>query len=175
MGGRAAEELLFHEVTPGAANDFEKATQIATLMVNRWGMGHDPKANSAEADGAALGVSGRGSLSFIAAKKDGSLPSEIQAAATRAVAAILDDAYASARQTLLDNMDKLRKIGVYLVAQERIDGDTFDALFEGKLDVPDSDSEWRPAAARPREWAAISALATSREAAPDDAPGAAAT
>ena len=42
MGGRAAEELLFHEVTPGAANDFEKATQIAISMVNRWGMGRDP-------------------------------------------------------------------------------------------------------------------------------------
>lgn len=165
MGGRAAEELLFHEVTPGAANDFEKATQIATLMVNRWGMGHDPKAKT-EGNDASLGASGRGTLSFIAAKKDGSLPSEIQAAATRAVAAILDDAYASARQTLLDNMDKLRTIGVYLVAQERIDGDTFDALFEGKLDVPDADSEWRPAAARPREWASITAMTTTREAPP---------
>ena len=68
-------------------------------------------------------------------------------------------------------MDKLRTIGVYLVAQERIDGDTFDALFEGKIEVPDAESEWRPATARPREWAAITALATSREAAPDDAPG----
>ena len=162
MGGRAAEELLFHEVTPGAANDFEKATQIATLMVNRWGMGHDPKAKT-DGDAASLGASGRGTLSFIAAKKDGSLPGEIQAAATRAVAAILDDAYATARQTLLDNMDKLRTIGVYLVAQERIDGDTFDALFEGKIDVPDAEAEWRPAAARPREWAAITAMATSRE------------
>ena len=94
MGGRAAEELLFHEVTPGAANDFEKATQIATLMVNRWGMGRDPKV-AADGGEAALGASGRGTLSFIAAKKDGSLPSEIQAAATRAVAAILDDAYAT--------------------------------------------------------------------------------
>src|SRR3954454_20838973 len=37
MGGRAAEELLFHEVTGGASNDFEKATQIATTMVTRFG------------------------------------------------------------------------------------------------------------------------------------------
>lgn len=76
MGGRAAEELLFHEVTPGAANDFEKATQIATSMVHRWGMGRDPR-ESAESEGGRAGA-GRGTLSFIAAKKDGTLPSEIR-------------------------------------------------------------------------------------------------
>jgi cell division protease FtsH len=154
MGGRAAEELLFHEVTPGAANDFEKATQIATSMVNRWGMGRDPR----ESDSA-----GRGSLSFFAAKQGGSLPSELQASATRAVAAILDQAYNDARDTLIKHMATLRKIGVYLVAQERIDGDTFDALFDGTLEVPDADAEWRPAAARPREWDSIAAMATSSE------------
>jgi cell division protease FtsH len=154
MGGRAAEELLFHEVTPGAANDFEKATHIATMMVNRWGMGRDPR----EAD-----KDGRGSLSFFAARQNGSLPSELQSAATRAVAAILDEAYSTARQTLIDKIDTLRRIGVYLVQQERIDGDTFDALFDGKMDVPDADVEWRPATARPRAWASIGALATAAE------------
>jgi cell division protease FtsH len=152
MGGRAAEELVFHEVTPGAANDFEKATQIATMMVGRWGMGRDPRETEA---------AGRGALSFFAAKRDGSLPSEIQAAATRATAAILDEAYSAARQTLIEHIETLRRIGVYLVQQERIDGDTFDALFEGRLDVPDAEVEWRPAAARPREWAAITAMGAS--------------
>jgi ATP-dependent metalloprotease FtsH len=159
MGGRAAEELLFHEVTPGAANDFEKATQIATMMVHRWGMGRDPRDSADTVAG--QGASGRGTLSFIAANKDGTLPSEIQAAATRAVAAILDQAYSDARQTLVENVHKLRRIGVYLVQQERIDGDTFDALFDGQIEVPDADSEWRPAAAQPREWASIGTMATS--------------
>ena len=58
MGGRAAEELLFHEVTGGASNDFEKATQIATTMVTRFGMGRDPEA-------AEYGSSGRGVLSLL--------------------------------------------------------------------------------------------------------------
>jgi len=44
MGGRAAEEILFHEVTGGASNDFEAANRIATSMVTRWGMGRDPEA-----------------------------------------------------------------------------------------------------------------------------------
>jgi cell division protease FtsH len=149
MGGRAAEELLFHEVTPGAANDFEKATQIATSMVNRWGMGRDPRESESD---------GRGSLSFFAAKAGATLPSELQGAATRAVAAILDQAYKDARETLITNITTLRKIGVYLVAQERIDGDTFDALFDGTLDVPGADTEWRPSTAKPREWSSIAAM-----------------
>jgi ATP-dependent metalloprotease FtsH len=160
MGGRAAEELLFQDVTPGAANDFEQATKIATSMVNRWGMGRDPKAD----DASAAGSSGRGALSFFAAKRDGSLPTELQGAATRASAQILDEAYAAAHQTLIDHLDQLRRIGVYLVQQERIDGDTFDALFDGKIDVPDAEVEWRPAAARPREWASIGAMAISKDA-----------
>ena len=161
MGGRAAEELLFDEVTPGAASDFEKATQLATMMVNRWGMGRDPQQRDE-------GPSGRGNLSFFAAKRDGSLPGELQAAATRAIAHILDDAYRGARQTLVDHLPTLRRIGVYLVHNERIDGDTFDDLFEGRLEVPDAETEWRPAAARPKAWAAIGAVA-----APPAAPAAA--
>jgi cell division protease FtsH len=156
MGGRAAEELLFHEVTPGASNDFEKATHIASMMVNKWGMGYDPQQK-------VEGPSGRGALSFITAKRDSSLPTELQAAATRALAAILDSAYADARQTLVENIGMLRKIGRYLVQEERIDGDTFDALFEGRLDVPDADGEWRPEKSHPREWTEIPAVLVPRE------------
>ena len=149
MGGRAAEELLFSEVTPGAASDFEKATQMATMMVNRWGMGRDPRQATEESP------SGRGTLSFFAARRDGALPSELQAAATRAIGSILDDAYQAARQTLLDHLLELRRIAVFLVRNERIDGDTFDALFDGRIEVTDADEEWRPAAARPRDWGSI--------------------
>jgi len=156
MGGRAAEELLFHEVTPGASNDFEKATHIASMMVNKWGMGHDPQQKTD-------GPSGRGALSFITAKRDSNLPTELQAAATRAVAAILDSAYSDARQTLVENIGMLRKIGRYLVQEERIDGDTFDALFEGRLDVPDADGEWRPEKSHPREWTEIPAVLVPHE------------
>ena len=43
MGGRAAEAILFEDVTGGASNDLEKACDIATKMVTQWGMGHDPE------------------------------------------------------------------------------------------------------------------------------------
>jgi cell division protease FtsH len=148
MGGRAAEELLFQEVTGGAANDFEQANRIATLMVTKWGMGRDPESNE-------QGTSGRGSLSFLVAKPGGSLPSEVQAAATRATRAILDEAYAEACRTLVEHIELLRRLASYLVEHERVDGDTFDALVDGRVDVPNALNEWRPAASRPRAWADI--------------------
>jgi cell division protease FtsH len=148
MGGRAAEELLFQEVTGGAANDFEQANRIATSMVTRWGMGRDPESNE-------HGTSGRGSLSFLVARSGGTLPSEVQAAATRATRAILDEAYAEACRTLLEHMELLRRLAAYLVEHERVDGDTFDQLVDGRIEVPNALLEWRPAAARPRAWADI--------------------
>ncbi|HET7027888.1 MAG TPA: AAA family ATPase [Candidatus Limnocylindrales bacterium] len=148
MGGRAAEELLFHEVTGGASNDFDKANQIASTMVTRWGMGSDPEATE-------LGRSGRGSLSFLVARAGTTLPSEVQAAATRAVRAILDEAYEQACETLVAHMTVLRRISAHLVEEERIDGETFEALFDGTIEVPNADLDWRPQAARPREWAEV--------------------
>ena len=148
MGGRAAEELLFQEVTGGAANDFEQANRIAGLMVNKWGMGRDPEASD-------HGRSGRGQLSFLVARSGGTLPTDVQAAATRATRAILDDAYAEACRTLVEHIGLLRRLAAYLVVEERVDGETFDALVEGRIDVPTALDEWRPAASRPRAWAEI--------------------
>jgi cell division protease FtsH len=156
MGGRAAEEILFHEVTGGAANDFEAANKIATAMVTKWGMGRDPAA----ADG---GVSGRGDLSFLVPAPGGrQLPSDVQGAATRAIRSILDEAYAEASRTLVANMETLRRLAAYLVEHERVDGATFDELFDGRRPVPNESDEWRAATSRPRAWGDIVDLAAHR-------------
>jgi cell division protease FtsH len=164
MGGRAAEELLFHEVTGGASNDFDKANEIATRMVTRWGMGRDPEAT----DG---GLSGRGPLGFLVHNQEAlgnspnTWPAEVQAAATRAIRAILDEAYRDATSTLLAHMTELRRLAAYLVENERVDGETFEALYEGRIEVPTAASEWRPATSRPRAWAEIAAFAGRRSSA----------
>jgi cell division protease FtsH len=156
MGGRAAEEILFHEVTGGAANDFEAANRIATAMVTKWGMGHDPEADD-------HGISGRGALSFfVPAEGAKNLPSDVQAAGTRAIRAILDEAYADASRTLVEHLDTLRRLAAWLVEHERVDGPTFDELFDGRLAVPTADDEWRAATARPRAWGDVIDLAGRR-------------
>jgi cell division protease FtsH len=155
MGGRAAEEILFHEVTGGASNDFEAANRIATAMVSRWGMGRDPEA----ADG---GVSGRGVLSFFVPTGGNGLPSEIRPAATRAIRAILDESYAEASRTLIAHLETLRRLAAYLVEHERVDGTTFDELFDGRREVPTGADEWRAATSRPRAWGDVVDLADRR-------------
>jgi cell division protease FtsH len=156
MGGRAAEEILFQEVTGGASNDFEAANGIATAMVTKWCMGRDPEA----ADG---GISGRGILSFLVPSSgDRELPTDVRGAATRAIRSILDEAYAEASRTLVANMDTLRRLAAYLVEHERVDGTTFDELFDGIRLVPNGEGEWRAATARPRAWGEIVDLAAHR-------------
>jgi cell division protease FtsH len=167
MGGRAAEEILFHEVTGGASNDFDAANRIATLMVTKWGMGRDPEAS----DG---GVSGRGVLSFFVPTGGRSLPSDIQPAATRAIRAILDEAYAEASRTLIAHLDTLRRLAAYLVEHERVDGTTFDELFDGRIEVPTAGDEWRAATSRPRAWGDVVDLAGRRARSPEPAEVAAA-
>jgi cell division protease FtsH len=157
MGGRAAEELLFQEVTGGAANDFEKANEIATMMVTRWGMGRDPQ-------DATRGISGRGSLSFLTVAEGHRLPRDVEATATRAIRAILDDAYAAACETLVGEMAALRRIAAYLFEHERIDGETFEALFEGRLEATDADGEWRSGSSKPRQWGDIAGYLGERRA-----------
>src|SRR5262245_11207399 len=69
-------------------------------------------------------------------------------------------------------METLRRCSAYLVEHERVDGETFDELFDGRRAVPKADDEWRAATARPRAWGDIVDLAARRVAAikPQPAP-----
>ncbi len=156
MGGRAAEELLFHEVTGGASNDFEEANQIAVAMVTRWGMGRDPEATD-------HGVSGRGSLSFLVPRpaagacRPRSRPRPRARSGRSSTAPTPRPAGRS-----IDNMETLRRIAAYLVEHERVDGETFDELFDGRRVVHNAGDEWRAATARPRAWGDVVDLAAHR-------------
>ena len=150
MGGRVAEELLFAEVTGGAANDFEKATTIATTMVVRFGMGSDPESPDE-------GATGRGILTTLVGTQSVAVNTEVKDAQARAIRHILDEAYTAARRTLITEMRRLRAVAGYLYEQERIDGDEFDALMAGSLAPVDTEG-WRAATASPRPWDSIEPL-----------------
>jgi cell division protease FtsH len=162
MGGRVAEELLFHEVTGGASSDFETATSIATSMVVKFGMGHDPEATD-------KGATGRGVLTTLVGDTSVGFSRDVRDAQARAIRSILDDAYTSARRTLIAEMPRLRDVAAYLYEQERIDGDEFEAVMAGRLRSADGEG-WRAAAASPRAWDAIPTSFTERVPAIDPAP-----
>jgi cell division protease FtsH len=160
MGGRAAEEILFEELTGGASNDFAQANQIATMMVTRLGLGLDPDSSRP------VGPSGRGRLSLFVEQEGQSLPRGVREAQAAAIGALLEAAYASAKATLLANMATLSRVAGYCYEHERIDGETFEAVYAGtRRPSPRFEREWRSALAHPRSWADIAALS-----APDASP-----
>jgi hypothetical protein len=59
-------------------------------------------------------------------------------------------------------METLRRLAAYLVEHERVDGETFDELFDGRRPVPNAGDEWRAATARPRAWGDVVDLAARR-------------
>jgi cell division protease FtsH len=150
MGGRSAEALLFTEVTGGAANDFEQARSLARRMVRIWGLGRDPE----------TGLAGHA----LVTEEGEATTRSVQEAQVRAERAILDRAADDARTTLLSHRQTLDRVSAYLFEQERIDGDEFAAVFEGRL-LPEATviGAWRAAASSPRSWDEIDAMAEAHE------------
>lgn len=125
MGGRLAEEIKFGELTSGAGNDFEKATELAQKMVREWGMSEK-----------------MGPLVY--GKKDGNIflgrefsqssdYSDITAQNIDAeVRNIVITQYERAKKLITDNMDKLERISKALLEYETIDGPELLALMRGE-------------------------------------------
>lgn len=145
MGGRAAEQELFGESTPGASNDFAKANRIATAMVTIWGMGHDPDAVDA-------GHHGRGRrLSLRIRDRDNQVSQVTTEAMERAILTILDTSYERAQETVRAEMERLSRVAAYLFEHERMDGDDFERVFSGAEGVSaQSIARWREGGLRPK-------------------------
>jgi cell division protease FtsH len=159
MGGRAAEAILFDNVTAGASNDLSKAERIATLMVTKWGMGVDPLENKGRGKAHLLG---RGSLSLRVLEEGTEISAEVRVAMDRAIAYILDEAYKQARETLLCERERLNRIAGYLFENEKIDNTEFEKLYAGTLTPsPEMMEEWRSVKSHPRSWEEIASLAAA--------------
>jgi cell division protease FtsH len=114
-GGRAAEEIVFNEITTGAANDIEKVTQLARQMVTQYGMSERFGMMALETSGSQyLGGEGRLSCSSETAK-------EID----EEVLALIQKSQDNARDILMANRDKLDQLTAHLIEKETITGAEF--------------------------------------------------
>ena len=122
LAGRSSEEVVCNVQTSGAANDIERATEMARNMVARFGMWD-------EFDMMALGSVHNqyldGSYSMNCAQ-------ETYAAADRAVAQIIRQCHQEAKELLMENREMLDKIAEYLLKKETITGQEMMAILEGR-------------------------------------------
>ena len=121
-GGRAAEEVVFGEVTTGASNDIEQATKLARSMITRYGMNDDFDMVAMETvNNQYLG--GDASLTCSA---------ETQREIDLKTVALVKTQHEKAKKLLVENRAKLDEIATYLYEKETITGDEFMAILNRK-------------------------------------------
>ena len=131
MAGRAAEELVFHSATSGAANDIENATKIARAMITQFGMSDKfgmmslASVDNAYLDGAAHLNCG----------------DETAAQIDEEVRTMIHNCYQEAYQLLEENREVLDHIADYLYEHETITGKEFMKIFRELKGLPDQDEE----------------------------------
>jgi cell division protease FtsH len=125
LGGRAAEELVFREVTTGAANDLEKVTSISKQMIMRYGMSEKlgPRVLGRNHDMPFLGRE-------MGAEPDYS--EEIAREIDDEIRRVIEEAHELAVTTLKTHMDELHRISGLLIERETIDKDQFERLLAGE-------------------------------------------
>jgi cell division protease FtsH len=122
LGGRAAEELVFDDITSGASNDLERVTRLARAMVTRLGMSRQlgPMVYGQKEELIFLGreISEQRDYSEAVAEE---IDSEVRS--------LVADAYNKARQTLIDYRDRLDAVAKRLFEVETISQEEFESLF----------------------------------------------
>ncbi len=123
MAGLVAEELVFQEISTGAANDIERATTLARRMVTEFGMSErlGPLAFGRKEELIFLGRE-------IAEQRNYS--DQVAYEIDQEVRRLIDQAYRTAKEILLQHMDKLEQIATLLVEKETIEGQEIEALFD---------------------------------------------
>mgnify|MGYP004496843647 FL=1 len=122
LGGRVAEAIILNDISTGASNDIERATQIARNMVTKYGM--------SDRVGAIMFGGGQGEVFLgrdFAQTKDYS--EETASIIDEEVKRIVDKAYNRAQDILTQHVDKLHAVASVLLEKEKIEGEEFDRIF----------------------------------------------
>ncbi len=129
LGGRVAEELVFHEMTTGAGNDLEKATDMARRMVCNWGMSENlgPLTFGKKEELIFLGRE-------IAQHRDYSEDTAVRI--DKEVTRIVTENYERVKKLISDNSDKLNRLAEALLERESLDTEDIEKILNGELLAP---------------------------------------
>ena len=131
VGGRAAEEVVFGNVTTGAANDIERATAIARNMVTRFGMSKR------------FGLIGLATVEsqYLEGRTALNCSDKTAADIDEEVMKILKESYEKALEMLKENRDVMDQLASYLIEKETITGKEFMKIFREAKGIPEPDKE----------------------------------
>lgn len=120
LAGRAAEELIFNTKTTGAANDIERATELARNMITQYGMSDK------------FGMAGLESMQnkYLDGRSVSNCSEETKTDIDREIVRVLKSCYEKAMIILKENRDALNEIAGFLISKETITGDQFMEIFE---------------------------------------------
>ena len=135
VGGRAAEEVVFHSVTTGAANDIEKATNIARAMVTQYGMSKH------------FGLVGLSTVEskYLEGRDVMNCSDQTAAEVDKEVVAILKESYEQAKQMLSENRELMDKLAAFLIEKETITGKEFMEIFRREKGLPEPEEKKKDA------------------------------
>ena len=125
FGGRIAEEVFMHQMTTGASNDFERATQLARDMVMRFGMS-DKMGVMVYAENEGEVFLGR------AVTKTTHISEKTMQAVDTEIRRILEEQYGVARKLIEEHCDKIEKMASALLKWETLDAEQLDDIMAGK-------------------------------------------
>ncbi len=125
FGGRIAEEVFMNQMTTGASNDFERATQLARDMVTRYGM--------SDALGTMVYAENEGEV-FLgrSVTRQTNVSEETMRKVDAEIRRIIDEQYALARKLIEENRDKIEAMTAALLKFETIDADQIKDIMEGR-------------------------------------------
>jgi cell division protease FtsH len=140
FGGRIAEEVFMNQMTTGASNDFERATQIARDMVTRYGMTDElgPMVYAENEGEVFLGRS---------VTKQVNVSEQTMQKVDGVIRRIIDEQYSIARKLIEDNQDKMHAMANALLEWETIDADQIDDIMNGRPPRPPKD--WTSSTSKP--------------------------
>lgn len=132
LGGRMAEELIFEDITTGASNDIERATDIARKMITRYGMSSlGPIAYGSGNDEVFLGRDYNHTRNY---------SETVAAEIDKEIASIITRANDRCRKIITEHMEQFKTVAEYLFIHETVDGDEFKQLMEKGFVTPSDES-----------------------------------